>query len=59
MVSSILLLGIQIMAMSYVPDIFFKGDRPFLFALRDASSTLFLGRITELWIFHQLHRTLE
>lgn len=37
--------GMTIMAMSMRPDIFFKANKSFVFALKDASSTLFFGRI--------------
>jgi hypothetical protein len=33
------------MAAAWFPDVFFKVDKSFVFALRDGSSTMFLGRI--------------
>lgn len=38
-------IGIQIMAASFRPDLFFKADHPFVFSLHDTSSSLFIGRI--------------
>lgn len=32
------------MAVSYRPDIFFKADHAFVFAIKDSTKTLFMGR---------------
>lgn len=40
-------IGFQIVELSYRYPVFFKATKSFIFALKDRSQTIFLGRITQ------------